>query len=254
MTQELVAAIERGDLVLHYQPQFSLASGRLAGVEALVRWHHPDRGMLPPGVFLPLAESAGLIPALDTYVRTTALAQLATWLRRYPAEAVPQMSLNLSPVEFGSEGLGAQVQAEISRFGVPSEKVTLEILETSIVSDEAAEMVQQLSDLGVRLAIDDFGTGYSSLAYLTTLPVDELKIDRSFVAQLDQLDDRARTVVAATIALGHQLGLSITAEGVETAEQEQVLAELSCDEVQGYFRSRPVPAETVEALIAEQAG
>ncbi len=254
LTQELATAIERGDLMLHYQPQFSLASGRLAGVEALVRWHHPERGMLPPGVFLPLAESAGLIPALDTFVRTTALGQLATWLRRYPAESVPQMSLNLSPVEFGSEGIGAQVRAEIDRFGVPAGKVTLEILETSIVSDEAADMVQDLSDLGVRLAIDDFGTGYSSLAYLTTLPVDELKIDRSFVAQLDQLDDRARTVVAATITLGHQLGLSITAEGVETAEQEQVLAELACDEVQGYYRSRPVPAETVEALIADQAG
>jgi EAL domain-containing protein (putative c-di-GMP-specific phosphodiesterase class I) len=163
------------------------------------------------------------------------------------------MSLNLSPVEFASEGLAGQIRAEINRFGVPTEKVTIEILETSIVSDEAAQLVQELSDLGVRLAIDDFGTGYSSLAYLTTLPVDELKIDRSFVAQLDQPNDRSRTVVAATITLGHQLGLSITAEGVETKEQEQVLAELSCDDVQGYLRSRPVMAETVEALIAEQA-
>ncbi|MFM7064025.1 MAG: putative bifunctional diguanylate cyclase/phosphodiesterase, partial [Actinomycetes bacterium] len=254
MTQDLVAAIERGDLMVHYQPQFSLDPDRLVGVEALVRWHHPERGMLPPGVFLPLAESAGLIPALDTFVRSTALAQLATWLRRYPAAAVPQMSLNLSPVEFASDGLSEQLQAEIARFGVPPEKVTLEILETSIVSDEATDLVQHLSDLGVRLAIDDFGTGYSSLAYLTLLPVDELKIDRSFVAQLDQADDRSRTVVAATITLGHQLGLSIVAEGVETAEQQQVLAELSCDEVQGYFRSRPVTAETVEALIAEQPG
>ena len=253
MTQELVGAIERGDLMVHYQPQFSLGSGRLVGVEALVRWHHPERGMLPPGAFLPLAEDAGLIPALDTFVRATALAQLATWLRRHPADAVPQMSLNLSPVEFASEGLSGQIGAEINRFGVPAEKVTIEILETSIVSDEAAQLVQQLSDLGVRLAIDDFGTGYSSLAYLTTLPVDELKIDRSFVAQLDQPDDRSRTVVAATITLGHQLGLSITAEGVETEEQQQVLAELSCDDVQGYLRSRPVMAETVEALIAEQA-
>ena len=253
MTQDLAGAIERGDLMVHYQPQFALSSGRLVGVEALVRWHHPERGMLPPGAFLPLAEAAGLIPALDTFVRGTALAQLATWLRRHPAEAVPQMSLNLSPVEFASEGLAGQIRAEINRFGVPTEKVTIEILETSIVSDEAAQLVQELSDLGVRLAIDDFGTGYSSLAYLTTLPVDELKIDRSFVAQLDQPDDRSRTVVAATITLGHQLGLSITAEGVETKEQEQVLAELSCDDVQGYLRSRPVMAETVEALIAEQA-
>ena len=253
MTQDLAGAIERGDLMVHYQPQFALSSGRLVGVEALVRWHHPERGMLPPGAFLPLAEAAGLIPALDTFVRGTALAQLATWLRRHPAEAVPQMSLNLSPVEFASEGLAGQIRAEINRFGVPTEKVTIEILETSIVSDEAAQLVQELSDLGVRLAIDDFGTGYSSLAYLTTLPVDELKIDRSFVAQLDQPNDRSRTVVAATITLGHQLGLSITAEGVETKEQEQVLAELSCDDVQGYLRSRPVMAETVEALIAEQA-
>jgi diguanylate cyclase (GGDEF)-like protein/PAS domain S-box-containing protein len=254
MTQELVGAIERGDLMVHYQPQFSLATGRLVGVEALVRWHHPERGMLPPGVFLPLAESAGLIPALDTFVRSTALAQLSTWLRRHPAEHVPQMSLNLSPVEFASEDLAGQIRAEITRFGVPNDKVTIEILETSIVSDDAAHLVQQLSDIGVRLAIDDFGTGYSSLAYLATLPVDELKIDRSFVAQLDQPDDRSRTVVAATITLGHQLGLSITAEGVETAEQQQVLAELACDDVQGFLRSRPVMAETVEALIAEQAG
>ena len=253
MTQDLAGAIERGDLMVHYQPQFSLGSGRLVGVEALVRWHHPVRGMLPPGAFLPLAEAAGLIPALDTFVRATALAQLATWLRRHPADAVPQMSLNLSPAEFESEGLAGQIRAEINRFGVPASKVTIEILETSIVSDDAADLVQKLSDLGVRLAIDDFGTGYSSLAYLTTLPVDELKIDRSFVAQLDQLNDRARTVVAATITLGHQLGLSITAEGVETEEQEKVLAELACDDVQGYLRSRPVMAETIEAIIAEQA-
>ena len=253
MTQDLAGAIERGDLMVHYQPQFALGSGRLVGVEALVRWHHPERGMLPPGAFLPLAEAAGLIPALDTFVRATALAQLATWLRRHPADAVPQMSLNLSPVEFASEGLAGQIRAEINRFGVPADKVTIEILETSIVSEEAAQLVQELSDLGVRLAIDDFGTGYSSPAYLTTLPVDELKIDRSFVAQLDQPDDRSRTVVAATITLGHQLGLSITAEGVETEAQEQVLAELSCDDVQGYLRSRPVMAETVEALIADQS-
>ncbi|MFM7069265.1 MAG: putative bifunctional diguanylate cyclase/phosphodiesterase, partial [Actinomycetes bacterium] len=252
MTQDLQRAIERGDLTLHYQPQFRLADGALSAVEALVRWHHPERGMLPPGAFLPLAEEAGLIPALDAYVRSAAFAQLGTWIRRYPPASVPNISVNLSPLEFASEGIAEEIRAELRRFHCPADKVTIEILETAIVSAEAAELVQDLSNVGVNLAIDDFGTGYSSLAYLATLPVDHLKVDRSFVAQLDQNDERARAVVAATISLGHELGLGITAEGVETAEQQAALAELGCDYVQGYLRSMPVPAETIEAMIAEQ--
>lgn|GEM_PF-1751585 len=253
ITEDLRQAIANKDLIVHYQPQFSLQSGGLVGVEALVRWHHAERGMLAPAVFLPIAEDAGLIPSLDHLVREIALAQLQTWLGRHESDDVPRISLNLSPVEFSDAGLAEEIAETIARYGCPPSKVTIEILETSIVSDEAAELVTALSEIGVNLAIDDFGTGYSSLAYLSTLPVNELKIDRSFVQRLDVADDRSRAVVSATIRLGHELGMEITAEGVETPNQERILVELGCDLVQGYLRSRPVPAETIEALIAEHA-
>ena len=250
---DLREAIERGDLFVLYQPQFRLADGELVGVEALVRWQHPERGLMSPGVFLPIAEEAGLIPALDRQVREVVLAQLAAWLRDHPADAVPVVSVNLSPLEFADPDIAVELGTALERFGCPPEKVSVEILETAIVSDEAATVVEALSRLGVHLAIDDFGTGYSSLAYLAALPVDHLKIDRSFVVRLDEGDERAHAVVAATVALGHQLGLQITAEGVETESQESQLVAMGCDMVQGFLRSRPVPAETIDALIAERS-
>jgi diguanylate cyclase (GGDEF)-like protein len=236
---ELRRAITEGELVVHYQPRVELASGEVLAVEALVRWDHPERGLLSPGEFLPLAEHTGLIRPLTRYVLDAALADCSTWV----AEGLrPGVSMNLSARDLLDADLPAEVEALLARHGVDPTLLEMEITENTILTDpERARMVlERLRGLGVRLSIDDFGTGFSSLGQLRHLPVDVLKIDKSFVFNMDN-DENDDVIVRSTIDLGHNLGLRVVAEGVETQETWNRLTQLGCDTAQGFFISRPLP-------------
>jgi diguanylate cyclase (GGDEF)-like protein len=236
---ELRVAIEQGQLVLHYQPKLDLVTGEVRGVEALVRWQHPERGLLAPDTFLPTAERTGLINPLTDYVLDMALAKAAQWLEE--GTSVP-MAVNISARSLLDPSFPDRVLAALSARRMPAASLILEITETSIMEDpeHALAALQRLHDAGVYLSIDDFGTGYSSLAYLKRLPVDEIKVDRSFVAALT-VDARDRLIVASTVSLGRALGLDVVAEGVENEETLAVLQELGCDLAQGYLFGRPEP-------------
>ena len=236
---ELRRAIANGELVVHYQPRIELASGEVRTVEALVRWDHPERGLLSPGEFLPLAEHTGLIRPLTRYVVDAALADCAHWV----AEGLrPGVSVNLSSRDLLDADLPAEVESFLAKHRVDPTLLEVEITENTILTDpERARMVlERLRSLGVRLSIDDFGTGFSSLGQLRRLPVDVLKIDKSFVFNMDN-DENDDVIVRSTIELGHNLGLRVVAEGVETQETWHRLTQLGCDTAQGYFISRPLP-------------
>ncbi len=244
---ELRAAIERGELVLHYQPKVDLGSGVVPGVEALVRWQHPTRGLLYPDAFLPLVERGGLMPAMTTALLARAVEQAAAWRS---AGRTLSVAVNLSASSLIDEELPDRVAALLSAGGVPPEALQLEITEDIVMANRrrARGILTRLRHLGVHISLDDFGTGYSSLSYLRDLPVDEIKLDRTFVGPMSS-DPRATALVASTIALAHGLGLRMVAEGVET---EAVLAELTalgCDQAQGYLLSRPVPAADLERWL-----
>ncbi len=237
---DLARAIAEGELVLHYQPKCDL-SGRVLGVEALVRWAHPQRGLLPPAEFVQVAERTGLVHPLTESVLDQALAQVRRWLddgRELP------VAVNISTRSLLQPGFAERVLTALGANGVPARLLGLEITETTIMEDpeRALEVLTQLADAGIRLSIDDFGTGYSSLAYLKVLPVHELKIDRVFVAALTT-SERDRVIVDSTVALGARLGLEVVAEGVEDEDTVAALAALGCQQAQGYYFSRPVPAE-----------
>jgi diguanylate cyclase (GGDEF)-like protein len=245
---ELRNAIESRSLTLVYQPKATLSSGRVTGVEALVRWPHATHGMIPPDEFIPLAERIGLIRALTKVVLEEALRQTARWnamgLRLH-------MSVNISARNLTDESLPDLVRDALSSTGVRPEQLTLEVTEGSIMSDPdgSIALLHRLRGAGVQLSIDDFGTGYSSLSYLKRLPVDEVKIDKSFVMTLPR-DPKDATIVGSTIDLGHQLGFRVVAEGVETEEALGFLDGASCDVVQGYLLSRPLPPGELEALLS----
>jgi diguanylate cyclase (GGDEF)-like protein len=244
---ELREAIERDELVLHFQPQVDLRTGRMGGVEALVRWQHPWRGLVPPGEFLPLAEQTGLIQPLTLWVLEEALGRCREWWDR---GLRLEMIVNLSTRNLQDPELPEAIARLLRASGLPSHALRLEITESAVMANptRAAEMLEDLRAMGVRFSIDDFGTGYSSLAYLKKLPVDELKIDRSFVMDmLREASDRA--IVRAIIEMGHSLGLKVVAEGVEDGETLEALAGLGCDTAQGYFISRPVPAPELERWL-----
>ncbi len=240
---QLRRAIEDGELVLHYQPKVDLGTGQVAGVEALVRWEHPERGLLYPDTFVPLAEQTGLMKSLTAYVLGQALAQTAAWVE---AGLHIRMAVNVSARDLHDDSFCARVGEALERAGMPASFLELELTERVVMADpeRALRNLTALSRLGVRLSLDDFGTGYSSLAYLRRLPVTELKIDKSFVLRMD-VDDEDATIVRSTIDLAHGLGLRVLAEGVETAETWQRLCDLGCDAAQGYFLSRPHPANVV---------
>ncbi|TFW13963.1 EAL domain-containing protein, partial [Massilia arenosa] len=245
-------AVERDELCLHYQPQVALATGRVIGVEALVRWRHPELGMVPPGRFIGLAEESGLITAIGAWVLRTACEQLCAWQRAGLA-AVP-VSVNISARQFNA-GLPDQVAAVLAETGLDPAWLELELTETASMDDPAHSMatMRRLKDLGVRLAIDDFGTGYSNLNYLKRFPVDRLKLDQSFVRDLtSDPDDLA--IAEAVIAMAHGLRLTVIAEGVETAGQLALLARHGCDEMQGYLFSRPLEPADCAALLREGRG
>ncbi|MEU2348848.1 EAL domain-containing protein [Modestobacter sp. NPDC049651] len=248
LVEELRTGLATGQLVLHHQPQVDVRTGRTVGVEALVRWEHPTRGLLTPADFLPLAELHGLMGPLTERVLQQAVAQLAQWRR----ERVPlRMSVNLSASNLLDTGLPGRLADLLAQHGVPASALVLEVTETVLMSDPELSMtvVSALADLGSAVSIDDFGTGYASLTYLRELPVAELKLDRSFTADL-LTDARAAAIVSSTIELAHRLGLRVVAEGVEQVSTLAQLEALGCDETQGYLHARPLPAAELRTWLA----
>ncbi|MFT3667776.1 MAG: bifunctional diguanylate cyclase/phosphodiesterase [Pseudoxanthomonas sp.] len=242
LTYDLRRALERGQLVLYYQPQIRALDNGLAGMEALVRWQHPRLGLVMPDRFITLAERAGLILDLGAWVLDEACRQWAAWQRA--GARVPTVSVNLSAAQVRSEQLVAQVRTAMRRHGLPPGVLTLEITESMamVEPERTARVLEQLAETGARISVDDFGTGYSSLSYLAHLPVHELKIDRHFVHQLVP-GSRQAAIVQSVVHLGRQLGLDVVAEGVETPEQKQLLAGMGCTRLQGYLISPPRPVE-----------
>ncbi|HEY7638281.1 MAG TPA: bifunctional diguanylate cyclase/phosphodiesterase [Steroidobacteraceae bacterium] len=245
---DLRGAIREGQFELHYQPKVDIASGRVRSAEALLRWRHPRRGLVPPNVFIPIAEEAGLILPIGEWVLRQACAQMRAWL---DAGLPPlRVSVNLSARQFRHGDLTAVVCSALEDAQLQPGYLELELTESSIMHDpeSSAATLQLLSTMGVHISIDDFGTGYSSLSYLWRLPLDKLKIDRSFVRELlSNPDDVA--IVKAIISLAHSLRLGVVAEGVETLEQLEHLRELGCDQYQGFYCSPAVPADAFVALI-----
>lgn len=248
LLQELRVAIELDQMRLYYQPKFDAASGAPVGAEALLRWEHPQRGLLLPASFIELAEKTGLIIPIGEWVLNEACRQMTLWVAQGFNDW--RMAVNLSALQFCHIGLVDSVAQALARHQLPASNLTLEITETTAMSDADASMgvLQQLSNMGVDLSIDDFGTGYSSLMYLKRLPANELKIDRGFVRDLQQDSDDA-AIVSAIVALGQALGLRIVAEGVETDQQQDFLTRLGCDALQGFLLGHPLPAQAFMADI-----
>jgi diguanylate cyclase (GGDEF)-like protein len=241
-------AIDRQEFSLHYQPKRDLETGAIAGVEALLRWRHPDLGVLPPAQFIPLAEETGLIVPIGRWVMKTACAQGVAWQH----EGMPPLSIavNLSPRQFLHEGLLDDLDDVLTETGLDPALLEIEITEGMVMQnvDRAIDLLTMIKARGVRLAIDDFGTGYSSMSLIKRFPIDTLKIDRSFVRELPR-DTEDKAIAEAIIGIGKALGLTIIAEGVETAEQEQFLRDRACDQMQGYLLSKPVPAGDIPAIV-----
>lgn len=240
-------AIERDELVLHYQPKLDLVQDRITAVEALVRWQHPERGLLRPMDFIPLVEPTALIGPLTLHLIERATGQLAAWRRRGVNLGV---SVNLSARNLADSELPEKIAEILGRHDVPPSSLTVEVTESAAIVDaeSAIQQLQRLRALGVKVSIDDFGTGNASISYLARLPAHEVKIDKSFVDGLCH-DERASAVIAATVDIAGQLGMTIVAEGVETPEQLARLRELGCSYVQGYLVARPLPAEELESLV-----
>ena len=245
LESDLRGAVEREEFVLHYQPQIDTTTGRVAGVEALIRWQHPLRGIVSPETFIPIAEETGMILSIGEFVLKTACRQLAVWR----SQGLPpfRVAVNLSMRQFKQKNLPALLTEILARTGIEPHLLELEITESSAMDnpEETILHLRRLREMGVELAIDDFGTGYSSLSYLKLFPVNRLKIDRSFVKDIDRDSDDAE-IAAATIALAHTLGKEVVAEGVETEAQSRFLLSKRCDILQGYFFSHPLPADAVE--------
>jgi EAL domain-containing protein (putative c-di-GMP-specific phosphodiesterase class I) len=255
-SNELHRALERHELVLHYQPLVDLHTGTLVGMEALARWQHPTRGLLGPHEFIALAEDSGLIVVLGAWVLNEACRQVAVWSRlRAEANQDParlNMSVNVSALQLADPGFVQQVTRALESSGIDPDRLWLEITESTLMrdADDAVLTLHALRRLGLHLEIDDFGTGYSSLSYLKRFPVETLKIDRSFVEELDQRAENV-AIVRAIIGLGDSLGLSIVAEGVEQPAQAATLQALGCHLAQGYLYGLPLPAGALGAFPAD---
>ncbi|HVF74739.1 MAG TPA: EAL domain-containing protein [Acidimicrobiales bacterium] len=252
LAAELRHAIERGQLTVHYQPKADLKSGHITGVEALLRWHHPDYGFIPPDEFIPLAEHTGLIRALTRWVLAASVTQCGAWQRR---GLHLNVAVNLSVRSLLDVGLADEVESVLRQAGVSPTSLTLEITESSIMADpvRSISVLNRLADLGITLSIDDFGTGYSSLSYLKKLPVAEVKVDRSFVMNMSADQDDA-VIVRSTIDLARNLGLRVVAEGVEDRPTWDQLTSLGCDAAQGYYLGRPMPIVQLDRWLADQEG
>ena len=247
LESDLRRAVLNEEFVLHYQPKLDIVSGAITSAEALIRWHHPVLGWIPPGEFIPLAEKIGLIRIIGQWTLRLACYQMQEWLQS--GSGIRHVAVNLSPLQFNDDRLLEIVAEALAETGLPPGALELELTEGAIIADveRAITMMRELKKLGVRLAIDDFGTGYSSLAYLKRFPIDTLKIDRSFVSDLE--DDRTdQAIVATVLELGRNLGLTVVAEGVETAGQMSYLRERRCNAAQGYLIARPMEGRGVSAM------
>jgi diguanylate cyclase (GGDEF)-like protein len=247
---KLRQALDREELSLHYQPKVDAATGKVTGVEALLRWTLPDLGVLPPMQFIPLAEETGMIVPIGRWVLKQACAQNMAWLKLgFPPMS---MAVNLSPRQFSDETLLRDIDDALAASGMSPELLQLEITESMMMHNvgRAIEVLNVIRSRGVRVAIDDFGTGYSSMSLMKKFPIDTLKIDRSFVKDLPH-DSEDRAIAQAIISMGKALGLTIVAEGVETAEQAAFLRERACDEMQGYLFGKPVSADAIVRLLQE---
>ncbi|MFM8967835.1 MAG: putative bifunctional diguanylate cyclase/phosphodiesterase [Vulcanococcus sp.] len=253
MEDALRRAMAQGDIQAHLQPIVRLRDGRLAGFEALARWHHPQQGLLLPDSFIAVAEDSGLIEDIDLAVLGCACRAVARW-QKLPGLGHLRISSNVSARTLGAADLVERIQPILARSGVEPSQLYLEITETSLVDDiqSTASTIDRLQQLGLKLAIDDFGTGYSSLLYLKRFPVGVLKIDRSFVADL-AADPEDEAIARAIVSLARALGVEVVAEGVEQAEQEAQLFALGCDFAQGYHYGRAEPIERVERELIEPA-
>jgi diguanylate cyclase (GGDEF)-like protein/PAS domain S-box-containing protein len=242
-------AVQRHELLLHFQPKVSMTSGCMLGMEALVRWRHPVRGMVGPDEFIPLAEERGLIVEIGRWVMQAACRQVREW-RDAGLQALP-VAVNLSARQFASDALLPDLEQALRMHGVNAQDIEVELTESVLMADpvRASSVLQHLHGLGVRIAIDDFGTGYSSLSYLKRFPAHTVKIDRSFIRGLPQ-DGNDLAIVRAIIAMAHTLGLQVVAEGVETQAQFTALRELGCDEAQGYLLGAPMPADALEKRLS----
>ena len=252
---DLRQALQQRQFELHYQPIVTLGDSRMIGVEALLRWHHPERGMISPGTFIPVAEETGLIVPIGSWVLKEAVRQIADWTRRYPESAPLALSVNVSARQLTHGDLSGDVRAALAASGLDPAQLVLEITESGLMQDieTTSTVLQAVKALGVRIAIDDFGTGYSSLSYLQHFPLDILKIDRTFVDGLVR-GTQSPALVGAIIDLGRSLHLATVAEGIETDEQLSRFRELHCRYGQGFLFARPAPAAEIEAQVAARAG
>jgi diguanylate cyclase (GGDEF)-like protein len=241
-------AVDQGEFVLFYQPKVEIASRRITGAEALLRWRHPELGILSPDKFVPIAEETGLIVEIGQWVLRTACAQVSAWHQ----QGLPRLSVsvNVAVPQFKSGTIWHAVRGAVERSRIPPQLLVLELTESMLMDDgeETISTLHEIKEMGVRLSVDDFGTGYSSLTYLSRFPIDELKIDRTFVRGLPGERQNA-AIVGAILVLGRELGMKVVAEGVETKEQLQFLAQRRCNEFQGYLCSRPAPAEQFAQLV-----
>lgn len=251
LSNELRQALERGEFVLYYQPQVDIASGRIVGAEALIRWKHPVRGLVPPAIFIPLAEETGLITPLGVWVLRQACDQLRAW----EAAGLPaiRVAVNVSTQQFRHNNLAHSIERALKDCTVSPDRLEIEVTESILMpGDEAPlNMLRKIADLGVRIAIDDFGTGYSGLSYLKRFPIHVLKIDQSFVRDLATDNDDA-SIVNAIVAMAQSLEVKTVAEGVETGAQLALLQTYGCDLAQGFYFSPPLPAEEFARLLREQ--
>jgi diguanylate cyclase (GGDEF)-like protein len=241
-------ALERGEFLLHYQPVVELQGGKVVGAEALLRWRHPERGMVPPGKFIPFAEDSGLIVPIGEWVLRSACIQCREWGKAGLGKL--RVSVNISPRQFQRPDLFSTIANVLSETKLPADQLELELTEGLLMQNPEAAIanMKRLSDMGVQLSIDDFGTGYSSLSYLKRFPIDRLKIDRSFVSGIPKDSDDI-AIATAIIAMAHKLGLNVVAEGVETVDQLSYLRNHDCDVIQGYYFSPPIPNDEYVALI-----
>jgi EAL domain-containing protein (putative c-di-GMP-specific phosphodiesterase class I) len=248
---DLRRALTRGEFRLRYQPIVSLKSGRITGVEALVRWEHPDRGLTSPGEFIPVAEETGLILPLGAWVLGEACRQLAAWRREFRHARIA-LSVNLSAKQFGQADLVERIRDVLRESGLDPRHLKLEITESAIIDNpgSAGAMLAQLKELGIQVQMDDFGTGYSSLSSLHSLPLDGLKIDRSFVGRMPG-NPATRQMVKTIALLARGLDLAVIAEGVETAEQLDEVRAMGCDYAQGFLIAPPLEPDGMRALLAE---
>jgi diguanylate cyclase (GGDEF)-like protein len=251
---DLAGAVERDELEVHYQPIVTLGDGAIVGFEALVRWRHPERGLIAPGVFVPIAEETGHIRAIGRLVLRRACARAAAWRVAFPDAGLDTITVNLSGRELADPGLPAAVAAALADAGLPPACLVLEITETALMhaTDATIGRLARLKDLGVRLAIDDFGTGYSSLRSLRRFPVDVLKLAKPFVDAMVG-DDAETALVCAILDLGANLGLGVVAEGIEQPEQAALLAAIGCPLGQGFHFARALSADAATALLAKRA-